>query len=266
MANDFDPEDKSTWYFGPLDRSETNEILSGERDIGVFLVRDSGSCKGDFVLCVKEDSKISHYIVNRIQVGTTMRYRIGDQEFPDLPSMLSFYKRHYLDTTSLIRPAQREKVIAKYDFTGRDEEDLPFKKGEILEVITKDEEKWWTAKNSSGAMGQIPVPYIQKYESNQVHEPVRSPAPIAADPPVQMQLPPLPAEALVIQERIPNLYDKTQLKLDKGERITVTKTNANGQWEGNINGRVGFFPFTHVKFFNPKNPDELMDGTRTQSM
>lgn len=29
-----------------------------------------------------------------------------------------------------------------------------------------------------------------------------------------MQLPPLPAEALVVQERIPNIYDKTQLRLD----------------------------------------------------
>lgn len=39
---------------------------------------------------------------------------------------------------------------------------MPFKKGEILTVISKDEEQWWTAKNSFGAKGSIPVPYVQK--------------------------------------------------------------------------------------------------------
>ena len=49
-----------------------------------------------------------------------VRYRIGDQMFPDLPALLGFYKLHYLDTTPLIRPSPKkcEKVIAKYDFEG----------------------------------------------------------------------------------------------------------------------------------------------------
>lgn len=40
--------------------------------------------------------------------------------FNDLPSLLGFYKVHYLDTTPLIRPAPKrvEKVIAKFDFDG----------------------------------------------------------------------------------------------------------------------------------------------------
>lgn len=50
-----------------------------------------------------------------------VKYRIGDQIFPDLPSLLSFYKLHYLDTTPLIKPASKkvEKVIAKFDFDGQ---------------------------------------------------------------------------------------------------------------------------------------------------
>lgn len=32
--------------------------------------------------------------------------------------------------------------------------------------------------------------------------------------------------------------------------------NINGQWEGEVNGRKGLFPFTHVKIFDPQNPDE----------
>ena len=60
------------------------------------------------------------------QVSTSVlrfqvQYRIGDQKFPDLASLLAFYKCHYLDTTPLVRPAPKriEKVTAKYDFEGR---------------------------------------------------------------------------------------------------------------------------------------------------
>ena len=72
------------------------------------------------MLCVREDSKVSHYIINKIQQGDQTRYRIGDQMFTDLPSLLNFYKLHYLDTTPLIRPAPKrvEKVVGKYDFDG----------------------------------------------------------------------------------------------------------------------------------------------------
>jgi len=36
----------------------------------------------------------------------------------------------------------------------------------------------------------------------------------------------------------------------EGEIVTVTKINANGQWEGQIGERSGLFPFTHVKFLD----------------
>ena len=69
----------------------------------------------------REDSKVSHYIINKIQQGEQTRYRIGDQMFTDLPALLNFYKVHYLDTTPLIRPAVKkvETVRAKFDFDGQ---------------------------------------------------------------------------------------------------------------------------------------------------
>lgn len=44
----------------------------------------------------------------------------------------------------------------------QDADDLPFRKGEILFIVNKDEDQWWTAKNSQGQVGQIPVPYVTK--------------------------------------------------------------------------------------------------------
>lgn len=70
----------------------------------------------------------------------------------------------------------------------------------------------------------------------------------------------LPAFAKVKQARVPNAYDKTALKLEVGDIIKVTKTNINGQWEGELQGKVGHFPFTHVEFVdNETNEQESQE-------
>lgn len=256
---DFEPEDKYSWYFGPLSREETNDILQNKKDSGVFLVRDSQSIRGDFVLCVKEDNKVSHYIINRIVVGGLTRFKIGDKEFNDIPSLLSFYKSHYLDTTTLIRPAPREKLMGKYDFPGRDPEDLPFRKGDVMEVISKDEEEWWTARDNHGRVGQIPVKYTTKVQESNgacatsmgAESPAyRQPQEVKGAPSHSVRDKKLPAYARVIADRTPNAYDKSQLKLKRGDIVKVLATNVNGLWEGEVNGRRGIFPFVHVQFMS----------------
>lgn len=182
----FDPYDKNSWYFGPMGRRDAENMLNLEEDVGVFLVRDSTTCKGDLVLCVKEDTKISHYIIQKINVTiapdatrngnsstsssmvtTKVKFRIGDNSFADIPALLTFYKNQELDTTRLIRPVRKaEQVIALYDFTGRDPDDLPFTKDEILTILKKHEEKWWVAKNSTGRIGCIPVNYVKVHEES----------------------------------------------------------------------------------------------------
>lgn len=278
MAISFDQHDKESWYFGAMSRQEATDILLGEKEGGVFLVRDSTTIQGDYVLCVREDSKVSHYIINKIQQGEQTRYRIGDQMFTDLPALLNFYKVHYLDTTPLIRPAVKkvETVRAKFDFDGQDPDDLPFKKGEILTIISKDEEQWWTARNSLGQTGSIPVPYITVMEKNNststlsstnhqssngnsisgsgINSSVGSDSNQAKSKLVNVQRQ-LPAFARVKQARVPNAYDRTALRLEVGDVVTVTKMSINGQWEGELRGKVGHFPFTHVEFIDEDNDE-----------
>ncbi|XP_059609850.1 adapter molecule Crk [Phlebotomus argentipes] len=250
MALSFDIHDRNGWYFGAMTRQEATELLMAEREGGVFLVRDSATIIGDFVLCVREDAKVSHYIINRIVQGERVVFRIGDQSFADLPELLDFYKLHYLDTTPLRRPAAKriECVLGKFDFDGSDQDDLPFRKGDVLYVLNKDEDQWWTARNIQGQVGQIPVPYVQRIDEK---------CPIVtthAPPEAHMKKSNLhrrlPAHARVKQPRVPNAYDKTALKLEMGDVIKVTKMNINGQWEGELRGKIGHFPFTHVEFID----------------
>lgn len=72
----------------------------------------------------------------------------------------------------------------------------------------------------------------------------------------------LPALARVKQARVPNAYDKTALKLEVGDIITVTKMNINGQWEGESKGKVGHFPFPFVEFIDQIESDlNDLDGS-----
>uniref|UniRef100_A0A8C5TAX9 Adapter molecule crk n=1 Tax=Malurus cyaneus samueli TaxID=2593467 RepID=A0A8C5TAX9_9PASS len=297
MAGQFDSEDRGSWYWGRLSRAEAVSLLQGQRH-GTFLVRDSGTIPGDFVLSVSESSRVSHYIVNSLgpagarraggEGSNPTRFRIGDQEFDSLPSLLEFYKIHYLDTTTLIEPVSRsrqnsgvilrqeeaEYVRALFDFNGNDEEDLPFKKGDILRIRDKPEEQWWNAEDSEGKRGMIPVPYVEKYRPSSASVPTliggnqdsSHPQPLGgpepgpyAQPSINTPLPNLqngPIYARVIQKRVPNAYDKTALALEVGELVKVTKINMSGQWEGECNGRRGHFPFTHVRLLDQQNPDE----------
>ncbi|CAL8279016.1 unnamed protein product [Arctogadus glacialis] len=310
MAGNFDAEDRASWYWGRLSRQEAVSLLQGQRH-GVFLVRDSITSPGDYVLSVSENSKVSHYIINSIsnnrQSGPGLippRFRIGDQEFEALPALLEFYKIHYLDTTTLIEPVSRSKhasfistssapgplqpdevefVRALFDFPGNDDEDLPFRKGDVLRVLEKPEDQWWNASNQEGRSGMIPVPYVEKFRPaspgaaggpqaggacgggggagapDAPGPPLEAPGQYAQPVVSNAQLPNLqngPVFARAIQKRVPNAYDKTALALEVGDRVEVTKINVNGQWEGECKGKRGHFPFTHVRLLVPQQPED----------
>jgi len=52
-------------------------------------------------------------------------------------------------------------VVAKFDFTGHEEEDLAFKKGDKLTAKDIGDEEWWLAKNGTGQTGMIPLEYVE---------------------------------------------------------------------------------------------------------
>lgn len=53
----------------------------------------------------------------------------------------------------------------KINYFFQERDDLDFKKGDILTIVFKDEELWWTARNKDGKTGSIPVNYVQKVSS-----------------------------------------------------------------------------------------------------
>jgi proto-oncogene C-crk len=114
-----------------------------------------------------------------------------------------------------------------------------------------------------GQTGSIPVPYVAKVDDNPTPNTGSNGTSNHTDNSKQkhqsMQRS-LPAYARVKQSRVPNAYDKTALRLEVGDIVKVTKMSINGQWEGELNGKVGHFPFTHVEFID-SSESGIEDGS-----
>jgi proto-oncogene C-crk len=56
-----------------------------------------------FFLILREDSKVSHYIINVSDENSKSIYKIGDKTFSTMKELLTFYKQRLLDTSPLVR-------------------------------------------------------------------------------------------------------------------------------------------------------------------
>ncbi|PIO52440.1 SH3 domain protein, partial [Teladorsagia circumcincta] len=172
-----------------------------------------------------EENKVRHYLIEE---------KFGENGVKQV-------KIHILDKTSLTIPyrkGQIEQVVGLYRFEGERDTDLPFEVGETLEIIGKPEEGWWQARNALNATGLVPATYVRPIDENgdrqlkghsqssigsSVGDERFSGVSTNSDPLEDRYEPPLPADAKAIYDRQPNAYDRTQLKLKKGQSVRITK-------------------------------------------
>nr|XP_006822311.1 PREDICTED: crk-like protein-like [Saccoglossus kowalevskii] len=265
MAGMFDSQDRNSWYFRALSRTEAQRYLLGTRH-GRFLVRDSKTCPGDYVLSVSI-SAVHQYCIdglrwfNRTILQTMLLllccyyHTVMGVVTLNVHAFISQCPRELSPqqpqppllpppVAPPTQPQDDKYYKALFEFLGRDPDDLPFKKNDILLLLNKDEENWWTMKSlTSNRTGSVPVPYIEE---------CANPNEVIYRPIVPHNG---PVKAVVTQQRIPNAYDPQALKLEVGAILTVLEQNINGQWRGELNGKVGTFPFTHVRILQDSDMD-----------
>ena len=50
--------------------------------------------------------------------------------------------------------------VGKFDYLSRTNNDLGFKKGDLLYILSTDDKDWWLASNTSGKEGYIPSNHV----------------------------------------------------------------------------------------------------------
>jgi len=70
----------------------------------------------------------------------------------------------------MLKP-QKQYGVALYDFVGENPDELTFKAGDTLEILSTDEsdggEGWWVGRLASGTQGLFPSDYIQPLPKQQ---------------------------------------------------------------------------------------------------
>ncbi|KAJ3427329.1 rho gtpase activating protein at 5a [Anaeramoeba flamelloides] len=72
--------------------------------------------------------------------------------------LIQEYKYFFFEKQNIVSTIQA-KVLHDFEPTGKD--DLRVVKDEIIEIIEKGDEAWWTAKNEKGETGLVPYNYVQ---------------------------------------------------------------------------------------------------------
>ena len=68
-------------------------------------------------------------------------------------------------------PSQHPIFVGKYDYDSRTDDDLSFKKGDLMYIISTDEGDWWFARAKDGGKeGYIPSNYVAEYKSLDAEE------------------------------------------------------------------------------------------------
>uniref|UniRef100_A0A915DKL6 Adapter molecule Crk n=1 Tax=Ditylenchus dipsaci TaxID=166011 RepID=A0A915DKL6_9BILA len=166
----FDPYDWENFFFGRMDREEAEKTLL-PCQVGSFLLRESSSRPGGYSLSRdgRGDHQIFHYLIQKKETEDgKIRYENDDgRSFVNIPTLINYYQLHVLKKSCLSKPVPKQaicRVICRFKFDGVTITDLPFDRGEILDIIGKPEEGWWTARNALKITGLIPVNHVKLYE------------------------------------------------------------------------------------------------------
>ncbi|XP_070571420.1 SH3 domain-containing kinase-binding protein 1-like [Ptychodera flava] len=153
----------------------------------------------------------------------------------------------FINVFLLVNAVKRAKVLFKY--TPRNPDELGLNKGDIVTVLSQDEGDQGLWKGElNGKFGVFPYSFVKliedEPETHQVHNPDKSKKP---PPP-----PPKPKKALVKRAKVLFKYttmNPDELGLNKGDIVTVLSQDAGDQglWKGELNGKVGVFPYSFVK-------------------
>ncbi|KAK6171084.1 hypothetical protein SNE40_019344 [Patella caerulea] len=154
--------DKTThgWFYGKISKAKAEEILMIPDQIdGGFLVRDSESTPGDLSIAVKFGDGVQHFKVLRDGSG---KYFLWLVKFNSIKDLVEYHRTSSISRTQTIvlKDMIQQYVEAKFDFESQSQDELAFKKGDIIRVIEKVDENWWKGELSA-QVGIFPITYVE---------------------------------------------------------------------------------------------------------
>ncbi|NXX39194.1 GRAP protein, partial [Tricholaema leucomelas] len=153
------------WYVGRISRHLAEQQLLQRKHPGAFLIRDSESTPGQFSISVNYGQHVQHFKVLREKNG---KYFLWEEKFNSLNELVDFYRTTTISKKQQIflrdedqnQEVKRPKFVqAQFDFSGQEGSQLPFLRGDIIEVLDCPDPNWWQGK-IYGRVGLFPRTYV----------------------------------------------------------------------------------------------------------
>ncbi|NXO42299.1 GRAP protein, partial [Locustella ochotensis] len=163
-ARGVQPGAPGRWYAGRISRHLAEERLLQRDHLGAFLIRDSESAPGEFSLSVNYGKHVQHFKVLRERNG---KYFLWEEKFNSLNQLVDFYRtttvakeeQIFLRDENQTQEVRRPRFVqAQFDFPAQESSQLPFLRGDIIEVLGCPEPGWWQGK-IYGRVGLFPCSY-----------------------------------------------------------------------------------------------------------
>ncbi|KFM12442.1 GRB2-related adapter protein [Aptenodytes forsteri] len=164
-AHAAEPGAPRRWYVGRISRHLAEERLLKRKHLGAFLIRDSESAPGEFSISVNYGQHVQHFKVLRERNG---KYFLWEEKFNSLNELVDFYRtttiakkqQIFLWDEDQTQEVRRPKFVqAQFDFSAHDGSQLPFLRGDIIEVLDYPDPNWWQGK-IYGRVGLFPRNYV----------------------------------------------------------------------------------------------------------
>ncbi|NXH48572.1 GRAP protein, partial [Dicaeum eximium] len=153
------------WYAGRISRHGAEERLLQRNRLGAFLIRDSESAPGEFSLSVSYGKHVQHFKVLRERNG---KYFLWEEKFNSLNELVDFYRMTTISKEQQIllwdedhtQEVKRPRFVqAQFDFSAQEGSQLPFLRGDIIEVLACPDPSWWQGK-LHGHVGLFPRSFV----------------------------------------------------------------------------------------------------------
>ncbi|CAG5122423.1 unnamed protein product [Candidula unifasciata] len=165
--------DEKLWYHGRLDRQTAEDCLRISGKIGSYLIRESDSKPGSFVLSYLGHGPPTHFRI----IAMCGDYYIGGRQFESLSDLIGYYtscsclfKNEQLKYP--VPPAvpvdDRRRVLAMFSYRKMPETDeLNFDKGDTFIVHNELENEWlWVTAERTKESGLVPAQFVEELSCN----------------------------------------------------------------------------------------------------